>query len=424
MSVLPDQVIFDQLTRAFARSQDMARPEIVRRQTALLERLIRHADAHVPFYRDSKRLKPLFRSDGAFDMAGWDDIPILTRNEAKANEAALQALQVPADMGALETRATSGSTGTPLKFRQTRVQRMASEVLLNRHLLWRGLWPIRRAATHGPGSAVKTPGPNLLQVPAALDFEEQVEILRERRTTHLFSSPSMGAGWADAAGPKKLPDLIAFIATGEVFRPEIRRKIEEKLGGKALNLYSTSEIGPLAGEGPDGRLWINEENTFFEGPASRGASPTRVVVTPFYAFGTPLIRYAPGDFVLFSTAKSRGAAGLRRLEEVIGRQRNLLRQPDGRYFLPGRIEARNMEKILDYREWQLVQTSLTEIVMKIVTPTPPTSEQLLALRDYVRNSLPNHQTDVVIVDRIESNLGGGKAYEMFVSHVDGRDDRM
>ena len=45
----------------------------------------------MPFYRDSGRLKPLFRADGAFDMAGWNDVPILTRNEAKANEDALQA---------------------------------------------------------------------------------------------------------------------------------------------------------------------------------------------------------------------------------------------------------------------------------------------------------------------------------------------
>ena len=156
MPALPAEIIFDQLTQAFAKSQDFSRQEVVRRQTALLERLVRHADAQVPFYRDSRRLKSLFRADGAFDLAGWKDVPILTRNEAKEHEEALQARFVPTEMGDLETRSTSGSTGTPLKFRQTRLQFIASEVLLNRALRWHGLWPIQQS----PFKARQSPSAN------------------------------------------------------------------------------------------------------------------------------------------------------------------------------------------------------------------------------------------------------------------------
>jgi phenylacetate-coenzyme A ligase PaaK-like adenylate-forming protein len=69
---MPDlqKAIFQQLTQAFAASPDFSRREVERRQTGLLERLVRHAVANVPFYRDSGRLNPLFRADGAFDMAG------------------------------------------------------------------------------------------------------------------------------------------------------------------------------------------------------------------------------------------------------------------------------------------------------------------------------------------------------------------
>jgi phenylacetate-CoA ligase len=420
MSALPAEIIFQQLTQAFARSQDFSRHEVLGRQTALLERLVRHADAHVPFYRDGKRLKSLFRADGSFDITGWNDVPILTRNEAKAHEGELQSDSIPTDMGGLETSSTSGSTGTPLKFRRTFVQRVASEVLLNRALRWRRLWPVQRFATSIYTGVASAPAPGMLNVPAGLDFAQQIELLRQNQTTHAIAAPSIAAAWADAATEQDLPDLIAVIATGEVLRPETRTKIERKLKVKVVNLYSTSELGPIASEGPDGRLRISEETLFLEGPSATTDPkvPTCVVVTPFYAFGTPLIRYAPGDYVRFSKANIKNAPGLRRLEDVIGRQRNLLRQPDGSLFIPRHFLARVLETILDYREWQLVQTSLMDIMLRIVVPHPPSSQQWGALQEYVKNSLPNHNTSVVIVDRIENNISSGKAYDMFLSLID------
>src|ERR1039458_8236984 len=95
MSDLHAKLMFQQLTQAFAASPDFPRREVERRQKALLERLVRHAHVNVPFYRASGRLKPLFRADGAFDLTGWKDVPVLTRNEAKANEEALSASLVP-----------------------------------------------------------------------------------------------------------------------------------------------------------------------------------------------------------------------------------------------------------------------------------------------------------------------------------------
>ncbi len=420
MAALPAGLILQQLTQAFAASQDFAREEVLRRQTGLLEHLARHADAHVPFYRDSRRLKPLFRADGAFDLAGWNDVPILTRNEAKANEEALRARFVPSEMGNLETRSTSGSTGTPLSFTQTLVQRIATEALVNRLLRWHNLWPIQRFAIHGAGTKPLVPEPGMLRVPGSLDFAAQVDVLRAHRTTHVVIAPSIAAAWADAAAGRDLPDLIAVIATGEMLRPEVRAKIERNLKAKVVNLYSGSEPGPMAAEGPDGILRVHEEAVFLEGPTAGLApnAPVRVVVTPLYAYGTPLIRYAPGDYVRFSNASAKRAPGLRRLAEVIGRQRNLLRRPNGALFLPGGLNARVMTAILDYREWQLVQTSLSDMVLRIVAPNPPSAEQLRALDDLVKRVLPQHRTSVAFVDRIENNSQSGKAYEMFLSLID------
>lgn len=418
-AALPAEIMFQQLTKAFAKSQGFSHQEVRSRQIALLERMVRYADAHVPFYRDGKRLKSLFRADGAFDFAGWNDVPILTRNEAKENEEALQGHFVPPEMGALQMRSTSGSTGTPLKFRQTLVQLVVSEVLLNRVLRWHGLWPIQRIAIFTYDAVASYPEPGMLRVPAGLAFRKQVELLRQNQTTHVLVSPNVAAAWADVAESGDLSDLTTVMTIGEVLRPETRTKIERKLGVKVVNLYSANELGPVASEGPDRRLLVNEENLFLEGPGAPidPRALTRVVVTPLFAFGTPLIRYAPGDYVRFSNATVKNAPGLRRLEEVVGRVRNLLRQPDGSPFASTQLRTRGLEGILDHREWQLVQTSLTDITLRIVVPHPPSADQWGALEAYVKASLPNHNTKVVVVDRIENNISSGKAYEVFLSLI-------
>lgn len=419
MTAAHAEMIFEQMTRAFAASQNFARQEVERRQALLLERVVRHADAYSPFYCDSKRLKPLFRPDGSFDLAGWKDVPILSRNEAKSNQDALHARQVPADMGSLETRMTSGSTGTPLTIRLTSAQAIASEVLVNRALRWHDLWPIERIATSTFKATPIHVGPGMLKVPSGIPFADQVDLLRSHSITHAIVKPSVAAAWADIARPGDLPKLKAVMATGEMLLPEVRSKIERKLGAKVVNLYSSNELGPIASEGPEGRLRVNEENLFLEGSSAQDTEGlVEVVATPFYAFGTPLIRYAPGDYIRFSSMRARDAKGLRRLREVVGRRRNLLRQPDGSPFAPDHPRSGRLGAILDHREWQLVQTSLVDIALRIATPRPPTPQQFEALCAYLRKSLPNHNTSVEIVDSIANDMRTGKSFEVFMSLID------
>jgi phenylacetate-CoA ligase len=145
---------------------------------------------------------------------------------------------------------------------------------------------------------------------------------------------------------------------------------------------------------------------------------TQVVVTPFFAFATPLIGYAPGDYVRFSMVAPKRAPGLRRLESVVGRARNLLRLPDGTPFMPSAIRGETLAKVLDHREWQLVQTNLAEMTFNIVTPRPPTQEEVRALRAYLDAALPAHRTTIAFVEAIANPMANGKPYEPFLSLID------
>ena len=59
-------------------------------QRGLLEQLVRHALAHVPFYRDTGRLDALFRRDDTIDWERWGEVPLLTRSDVQRAGPALR----------------------------------------------------------------------------------------------------------------------------------------------------------------------------------------------------------------------------------------------------------------------------------------------------------------------------------------------
>ena len=93
-----------------------------------------------------------------------------------------------------------------------------------------------------------------------------------------------------------------------------------------------------------------------------------------------------------------------------------MRRPNGDLFSPGLFfNARNLRAILEFREWQLVQTSGETIVLRMVAAAPPSPAQVEALEAFVAEKLPEHSTSVEFVDSIENNVASGKAYELFLS---------
>ena len=109
---------------------------------------------------------------------------------------------------------------------------------------------------------------------------------------------------------------------------------------------------------------------------------------------------------------------MRRLEAVVGRARNLLRLPDGQPFFPTAIRGDTLAKVLDHREWQLVQTSLGEMTLNIVVPRPETPSETQALQDYLDAALPAHRTTIAFVRAIANPMANGKPYELFLSLID------
>ena len=97
------------------------------------------------------------------------------------------------------------------------------------------------------------------------------------------------------------------------------------------------------------------------GPGQSG----RILLTSLLNYGTPLIRYALGDIVEVGRPCACGR-GLPVLERVQGRTKDLIHLPNG-----GRLHTsfwHILWKFPKIRKFQVVQTSLENIHLKLVAP--------------------------------------------------------
>jgi phenylacetate-CoA ligase len=140
------------------RSQWFSAREIADIQAQGLEELVRHARATVPFYQT--RLAPLFTRRGAFDMAGWDQVPPLSRAELRDNFEALRTTGPALPRDGLKTVETSGSTAEPVRATLTELQRNASRAAGARFGAWHGIdYSLAYAAIRSyPAGVAMAPG--------------------------------------------------------------------------------------------------------------------------------------------------------------------------------------------------------------------------------------------------------------------------
>jgi phenylacetate-CoA ligase len=103
--------IVRRLVASLAKTQYTPAEELLHNQRSLLERLIRRARAHVPFYRDTGRLDVLFKSDDTIHWENWSQVPLLTRHDIRRAGDALRSRELAPSSGEVWSYSSSGSTG-------------------------------------------------------------------------------------------------------------------------------------------------------------------------------------------------------------------------------------------------------------------------------------------------------------------------
>jgi len=407
---------------ALLQSQYWPSEDIRALQLERIRDILIHAKKKIPFWRDKLAVVKI-RPEVSFD---WDDflrIPITHKTDFKDKPVAYF---TDRDLFAQDhiTNTTSGSTAEPMVFFQDRYYETRSLAISRRILR-----TVSRS-TLLPVIQVRARNRRGFDNNESLwFFAYNHNHLKYRIDTLYQLAKSLGKPFvlygfssylieiARLCSERQVPlRPVAVIATGEGLQPGQKEYIESRLGAEVYNCYTTTELGWLAQDCERHNLHINSEFAYVE-IVDKGGAPLengkqgRVIVTTFDNKIMPFIRYDTGDLGTISMELCVCGRTLLQLK-IFGRQVDMIMLPDNRTVpsldILGVFEKRHQL----IRQYQLIQKSLDEFLVKII-PEGDTIEndQLVVIANHLcRNLHSGIKVEFEIVKEIPSTTSGKKIY--------------
>ena len=193
---------------------------------------------------------------------------------------------------------------------------------------------------------------------------------------------------------------------------DLRDRFRALSGLEIEDNYSCSETGTVAMQCPVSGLYHTMMETQIVEVIDRDGNPCkegeegRIVITDLYNTANPIIRYDIGDWAIVGGECGCGRAH-KTFTRVLGRERNLLKLPDGSRFWP-RAGRYAMQKVANVRQWQIVQHAYDDVEFKIVTDEAITEEQETKLKEIFSEAINNFAPVRITryADAIPPNKGG------------------
>ncbi|MBV6488117.1 MAG: hypothetical protein GHHEDOFH_02071 [Pseudorhodoplanes sp.] len=373
--------IYQDYAAALAGCERLPRAVLTRHCDSLRRDLAAFAYAHSPFYRE--RLKPLFRKSDAPDLSAWSEIPLLRRADLAAHIDRINPEHVPAHLGAPTIIRTSGTSGSRLAMRTCALARIAASCMMHRMYRWHGLdlsAPLASIRYYSSGRRTYPEGETMRQwsfpgPPAEhhmIDIRHPLAQLAEwlcrRKPGYLLTFPSLAEELAlhhaDEIRAQASPQAV--IAISEIVTAKARQRVREAFGCEIAQIYACAEMGCIALQWPNSAdSLVCEESVFVEildedgnavGPGETG----RVVLSSFYNYATPFIRYEIGDYATRSETSHPHLphAALKRIE---GRRRNALTDSRGRPVWPSTVLSPELSALMPRGRFQIRQTAPAQI---------------------------------------------------------------
>ena len=208
---------------------------------------------------------------------------------------------------------------------------------------------------------------------------------------------------------------LAIFPTSETLTVEGRNLLERVFKCKVYDQYASSEGAPFITECPNQVLHVESNTGVFE------VMPDgKVLVTSFTTHGTPLIRYAIGDWMELADPDFVCNCGLHGqiIKKINGRSLDYLYKDDG-----AKINAGNVSNLLKYLpnsviRSQFIQTKYNEIKILIEIDKKRYDEK--AKKDILKECQHtfgnNMNITIEVVDNIPRTDGG--KFRMIINNVD------
>lgn len=325
--------------------------KLARQQVDRLSRLLRHAAAVIPYWRD--RLTGRISETPAADPhALLACLPVLTRAEIRALRESMRWVGAP---GRVLIHRSGGTTDDNLTFYWNRRRQSWDRATRFRGLARIGVLPGDRALHLWPRYPDRTQFGRLKQrlrdwrdrvindevvdlrpfTPGQLDAA--LDYAADYQPAVLIAYPSwlaiLAARVRSTRPDFRLPTLRAILSTGEVLFDFQRRAVAETFQAPVFQEYGSQDAGLIAHECPDRVFRVNAEQMVAEilrdGRTAAPGEFGEVVVTHFFTPVMPFVRYATGDVVRRPPDPPPVGPGLPPFPAPEGRTSDLLLAVDG-----------------------------------------------------------------------------------------------
>jgi phenylacetate-CoA ligase len=414
---MPTQAITpDSLYAMLMAGQKWSAEQMQAHQHNLLGQLLRFAKANVPLY--ANRLDCIFEADSKINWDRWHDIPVLTRQDVQdAGNAQCPAL-LPELHGPQSTFRTSGSSGKPISVRISALHAAVNMASNRRFLANTGISPTLRFAYTRDVFLDGTPiekdfdywnpqtgiGSGALFVNRRLDIPARLDVLAAQGVDVLVDFPTATELLAHhnlaRAVPLRIPYVLGY---GMGFSEASRAMIGKSFSAVVLSSYACKEAGALGEQCVEtGNFHVNTELVLMEPDADNRGT----LITPFFQWAQPFIRYLLDDVVEFSPTCPCGH-GHQTITRIAGKVDPIFRFPGGVAIIP--FEP-TLNKTAIY-QWasamQIAQTAEDTLAIRYVAASVATVAMREELTAYIRTTWhPSLRLTFTRVDDLPRNAGG------------------
>jgi phenylacetate-CoA ligase len=362
------------------RTQYFSSEAILELQQRGLTKVVEHAFAHVPHYRDLARKHQLKSSDITL-MTLRELLPVLDKAQIRAEPERFIS-EAPAEK--LLTINTSGTTGTPLEVACTRTALRQNYAFFSRFLEWHGVSYKSRSATFAgrpivPQAQQKPPfwrvNPAFNNVQfssyhlSPRNLEHYVRKLAEWAPEMIDSYPSsIGtiANYIIATGQEGRVRPRVIVTSSETLLDHQRAAIESAFACSVRDQYGSAEMVAFGAECEFGTTHIAPEYGVVEIVPHTGASISdggRLVATGFINTAMPLLRYDTGDEAIPEATPCPCGRTFKSIRKILGRVDDVILTPEGTRI--GRLDPifKGSRGIL---ECQIVQQQIDQVIIRAV----------------------------------------------------------
>ena len=421
----------------FERTQWYSFEQLKEYQNEQLNKLLRHASQHVPYYRKILQECGVLREGNIIDLDKFSEIPFLTKSIIREHFEELKSDDL--DRRDWFQNTSGGSTGEPVIFIQDRgyTNRSHAKTILSKKMAGKDLcepeidlWGSTRDLFRET-KGLRTKIDNFIMNRRLFNcFKMSQEDMREYIRQINLVRPKLIFAYAQSAyelGRFSLEQSLPIEGVGAVMTsantlyPFMREIITQAFHAPVFNHYGSREVGSIATECEAHLgLHVHMETQFVEiindqGRPCKPGEEGEIVITNLINYAMPLIRYRIGDRGIWSSQKCICGRGSSLLKTITGRIGGIFLTKEG-----DKVYGGYFTRLIYFRNWvqkfQFIQEELELIKVKIKKKAEPPIEDLKKIEEGIRLVMGQScKVEFEFVDDIPP-LSSGK-YQYTISKV-------